>query len=258
MSDVGYFLGLDWNAGIEKYLWKLLASKQISEVLQLNYRPLDQLTESGILVINNAKRILQFPSPLALRYFCRCYYQNRAENIQFQNLEDLAINSLNLMSAHLLQQSGAESYPFNEDLKGFPDEEIIQHLFMKNLSLLTTANFSVLPEFAKTVAFPNEPSVKVTQELDFFVCSENIKWGIELNILGRKLGSDTHRFGSNGKYAHLEYNDYISIDFRWGEPSNQVIKHENKVSVYFNSVDFKTCTCLVGLSSESIQLELSN
>ena len=93
--------------------------------------------------------------------------------------------------------------------------------------------------------------------------NHKIDWGIELLILGRKVGEHVDRFaemgkdGKPGKYVGLKCTDHIVIDFRWGEATHQVLKDEKKMTVFFNSTDFKTCSYIMGLSGEIVRLELN-
>jgi hypothetical protein len=157
------------------------------------------------------------------------------------------------MSAQALKQSAAEQERHSINGSDFPYQKTIQHLFMETLCLKTTRDINILPELTKIFPSPSNTSSssscssygnRIPGDTHFFL-SKRFKWGIELLVMGGKDsgGEHTPRFSQSGKYASLNCSDYIVIDFRAGPVSQQVFKHQKKMTVFF-SADYKTCSCL--------------
>jgi hypothetical protein len=233
----------------------LLANHQPSKAVQ-NDETMMQLIRSGILMFtNDQERSVKFTSPLAKRFFCGRFYRKRDTSNEFENLLDLAKSAVQCMSARALKQSAMEQKDRRAKNSEFPTEATLQHLFMKSLFLLTTVGVQIFPELTRL----NPPSVSSSgnsaTEIDFFLFN-GFKWGIELLLLGNDIDKEFAQFPKIGKYKELNCTDNIVIDLRRGTVNQHVLKHDKKMTVFF-SKDFKTCSCIYGLSSDVFNLTVS-
>jgi len=253
-----------WDSLIEKYLIKLIGNVPLSAALE--YHPaLDRLIKVGILLVNVfATNSIQFSGQLAKRFFYHKIYSNinRASGITFHNLQDLVIQAVKQLSAHVLQQSA--KYSQKEEFDDFfPQPDTFQHLFMQSLLKLTPSHIKIIPELGKSFISQTIPR----NEIDFYVKNNgnDVDWGIELVVSGKRRIEENiiKRFAppATTKYEGLQCKDSIVIDFRWGKASSNdqvVFKHEKKITVFFNCVNFKTCSYIVGYSNNIVTLELDN
>ena len=63
---------------------------------------------------------------------------------------------------------------------------------------------------------------------------------------GRDVREHIDRFSKNGKYYLLQVNDYVVLDFRRGPTASSLLRHPNRITVFFDSEDFSTCQCVFG------------
>ena len=243
-----------WDGAMEKYLEILLADEPLSSNMRDEDERLERLVINGFLKINDTTRSLQFSSQLSKRFFCQEYYSDRAASHQFKNLQELARMVVSFLSARDLAQSAISMWKEPE----FPDQSTFLHLFMKSVTRLTMESVKVLPQLEKT--FPcssNESAQVIPGQTDFLLKNGDVDWGVELLISGRTAGQHIDRFAAGGAYEVLGCDDHIVIDFRWGEASShQGKKDEKRMTVFFNSHDFKTCQCVLGNSDDILSLEL--
>jgi hypothetical protein len=211
---------------------------------------LKQCMKAGILICNDDTNAVQFSSNLARRYFSQSYFKNRASNHEdCKSLEDLTKAAIGKLSASVLRASVPRSVL---RVNYFPKEATFQHLFMNCLLVLTPPTVKILPELSKSY----RDLQPILGEIDFYLANRNINWGIELLIQGRHVGEHVKRFGPGGQYEGLRCNSYIVIDFRWGPPTNSVLKTPNKMTVFFNSPDYRMCHYVLGMSNIIQELEL--
>lgn len=82
-----------------------------------------------------------------------------------------------------------------------------------NDALLASNHMSVCSELS--AYFPRAPGEQAPAvaggEVDFYLNSNDVRWGIELVVPGRGTAEHAQRFKT--KYAPLEVNDHIVIDF---------------------------------------------
>jgi hypothetical protein len=118
---------------------------------------------------------------------------------------------------------------------------------MTGLAACLPPKCHICPELSKV--FPNDQigGGKIEGEIDFYVNGE-LRWGIELLVLGDKISEHMSRFGPKGKYFPLRVNEHAVVDFRRsldGKPTNvSVLQH--RISVVFPFGDFNQCICKFG------------
>ena len=237
-------LNLPWKPEIRKHIINALAGEIIaSEDDQLRY-----LTKCGLLVFSNGS--YAFSSPLAKRYFARYFYGERSSCFP-SSLNQLIENTIKNMSSNTLTNSVVCS-------TDFPKEAVFQHLFMQGLALLTLPTCNICFELSKI--FPSDgiaPGV-ISGAIDFYINS-TLGWGIELFVNGSSISEYISQFGlPNGKYAPLEVQEYAVVDFRVttsGEPTN-VVRHENRITVFFKQGDYTSCFICFGLNLVAKQVRL--
>jgi hypothetical protein len=218
------------------------------EIIAIEDDQVRYLTKCGVLVFSNGS--YAFSSPLAKRNFARYFYGERS-SCPPSNLNQLIENTIKNMSLNTLTNSVVYS-------TDFPKEAVFQHLFMQGLALLTPPSWNICPELSKI--FPSDgiaPGV-ISGEIDFYINS-TLRWGIELLVNGSRISEHLSRFGlPNGKYAPLEVREYAVVDFRVttsGEPTN-VVRHENRITVFFKQGDYTSCFICFGLNLVAKQVRL--
>jgi hypothetical protein len=143
----------------------------------------------------------------------------------------------------------------------FPKEAVFQHEFYAALSSILPPSCFICPELSNV--FPEDMdknnNESIAGEVDFYI-NGKLRWGIELLILGDAISEHVSRFAPDGKYALLRVLDYIVIDFRrtsTGDPSNVVLM-EKRLSVFFKTGNFSSCTCVFGTDPQKHVLQLQN
>lgn len=203
------------------------------------------LQKAGVL-LEYSNGDIGFSSPLAKRFFTNALFPNRSRTNP-DSLKSLVMDSLKRLSSSLLQNSALSG--------SFPKEAVFQHLLMQSLALSTPPCCAVLPELSEVC--PNDAGIErrsIPGQIDFYL-DGNLRWGIEILVNGDRVGAHIARFSPSGKYHPLHVKDYVVIDFRPG-PVSAVALHEKRVTVFFSTVDFSTCSCIFGMDSEPVELIL--
>ena len=143
----------------------------------------------------------------------------------------------------------------------FPKEATFQHVFMEGLARSTTPDCAICPELSRI--FPTDPATSSTStipgEIDFYL-NGCLRWGIELLVSGSGITEHIARFDKGGKYSPLQVKDYTVVDLRGndsGEVTN-VIKHSNRITVFFKKGDFSFCKCIIGEDGNAVHLDLQD
>jgi hypothetical protein len=209
--------------------------------------------KAGVLIPDALNRY-SFASSLTRRYFFDFVFPNRGIRIP-TSLHFLVKDAICAMSSINLKNSTI-------DANDFPKEAVFQHEFMSSLAHLLPPSCYICPELSKV--FPDKKQEnqdsRIEGEVDFYINGE-LRWGIELLILGDKITEHMNRFAQpDGKYVPLGVKDYVIVDFRLskdGKPTN-VITMEKRVSVFFRPGVFSYCTCRFGLDPQDYLLNLSS
>ncbi|KAI9321164.1 hypothetical protein BDR26DRAFT_883581 [Obelidium mucronatum] len=199
------------------------------------------LQKAGILVERNG--LIGFSSPLAQQYYIQWLFPYRSSTPP-ESLHALLKSCIQNFSPSLLAQSAVD---------GFPKEATFQHLLMEGLAKFTPPGCAICPDLLKVC--PGE----IQTGGCLFYLNGSLRWGIELLVLGRDIGSHINRFGDAGNYSKLAVKDFAVLDFRVssdGEPTN-VERHVKRVSVFFKAGDFSQCKCIFGLKEDVVLLNLN-
>ncbi|KAI9092203.1 hypothetical protein DFS34DRAFT_313491 [Phlyctochytrium arcticum] len=233
----------------------LLQPGRILQVASLDEeakRHLRWLTKSGILSDTGQDETaveIKFSSPLAKRFYTRFLFPNRSSSVALPtSLESLMKVAISRLSGSLLRQSTVDD-------GGFPNETTFQHLLMAAVAASTPPTCQICPELSDV--FPEndkESNEKIQGRVNFYL-NGLLRWGIELLVSGRGIGEHIDRFSPGGKYYGLRVKDYVVVDFRLGPVSN-ILRSRNRLSVFFWSLEFKTCHFVYGYDTPLV-LELS-
>ena len=190
-----------------------------------------------------------FASPLASRYITSVMFPDRcAPENSPKTLELLIVGAIKLLSANSLRKSVAQK---GDTCK----EAVYQHLLLHGLHQLTSASSSICPELSRVFPDVNTSSSQATATilgaLDFYINGTS-RWGIELLINGDHIKEHLSGFAQGGKYARLNVNDYIVVDFRVGVVK-RVKPAAHRMTVFF-AEDFKTGTVICNGISTSVTI----
>jgi len=117
----------------------------------------------------------------------------------------------------------------------FPKEALFQHELWRGASLSLPPDCRIACEVSQNPT----GSVVIRDELDFWVDDE-LRWGVELLVHGRKKGEHVKRFEADGKYSKLEPQRARVVDFRpfRSRPRGEA---KNYVGVLVDA-DFRGCS----------------
>lgn len=195
---------------------------------------LSGLVEGGLLV-RRAADMVKFASPAAARYLSMRLFPHRPAVSIPASILEFVVQSIKLMSAAELRGAGGPH--INPNVK----EGALQHLLMHAMhQRLPIGYYYLCPELSSV--FAEHPSRAVTTcteikgEIDFYL-DYVLRWGIEILVRGRKLGSHIARF--TGKYAPLNLKKHIVVDFRFSDDPVSTTTDPNLLSIRF-SADFTT------------------
>jgi len=186
------------------------------------------LVKGGVMIYEGS--LVKFATPAAKRFFYDRLFPSRS-SFNPETIEDLALGAIATMSSNVLRTSLG--------LQQFPKETTWQHLFMQGMQENLTSHVTVCPEFSGS--FLGTP--KIDGEVDFYV-NGNLKWGLELLVLGHGIKEHLNRFAPGGAYAPINASDFLVIDFRKG-PKTTISKFQNRLSLFFSQdfrkVDYVLC-----------------
>lgn len=126
--------------------------------------------------------------------------------------------------------------------KPFVHEYVVQQAMFSNLHELTTPDTIIHPE----KCLPN-PMVagQVIGRPDFYLQGDFNVWILEILVNGVGITDHLKRFESCGKYAVLDWTDFLVVDFlvtESGVPSTLHVSHKNRMNVFFKKGDYSKCT----------------
>lgn len=193
---------------------------------------LKRLRKLGILTSDEST--LAFSSPLSRRYALKYLIRDRPYSSPI-NLHELVVQALaTLNPCDLIAWKGGAKFPVEHMLKSFVQ--------------LTAANVLVVPQLSET--FSGEPG-----RLEMYL-SGDLRFGIELRPSGNEIGSQLEdNFGKNGKYAALQVEDHVVIDFRPEDGGERTEKSEHLARVCFDQ-SFEKCTLLYGLNETANNIRI--
>jgi len=190
---------------------------------------------SGVILETND--VVEFSSPLALKYYYVMFYPNRGDE-EPKSLDILIEKAIQTFSVSVMRRS----VPYRSD---FPKEAVFQHLMMEGLTRNTNAANYVCAELSSVFSHSSSIAEKISGEIDFFV-NGKLRWGIELLINGSGISEHIERFAPGGKYDPLSATDYVVIDFRGNSTgtATNVTRSAHRITVFFKIGDFARCELL--------------
>jgi hypothetical protein len=131
---------------------------------------------------------------------------------------------------------------------------------MAALAIHTHPSCYICPELSSI--FPDSTrqlDKHIEGEIDFYL-NGDLRWGIKLLVNGDKIGEHINRFAVDGKYAALAAKDYVVVDLRCNKTGSitNVIRKQERVTVFFKVGDFSSCRCIFGLNENPEQITLEN
>jgi hypothetical protein len=126
------------------------------------------------------------------------------------------------------------------DRSSTPKEGVLQQLFLRSALGLVAVNREIVPLMSSRLnSYLSDKGNLTKGEIDFFINSSTLSWGIELLVNEDKLCEHQDRGKGKGKYVYDAIKEYRVVDFRVSgvSPKRTVPVEENDVVVTF-SADF--------------------